>query len=131
MKMKRTQIPEIRKMLMAKQNGVCPVCKGDLTRTMAINIVIDHDHETGNVRAVMHRGCNKAEGSVLSTLRRWGKAESKTEVIKTLENLLEFWKLHKQDQTGITYYGHKTSTEKRLAVNKKRRKATAAKKEIK
>lgn len=126
-KMKQADIPKIRSMLMAKQNGVCPICGGDLTKCSASNVVIDHDHKTGFVRAALHRGCNKVEGSVLSTVSRWGKATCMDEVIGTLERLLEFWKLHSTAQTNIIYYGHKTAAEKRLAANKKRRKAAAKK----
>lgn len=127
-KFKRTELPKIRKLLIAKQLGVCPICKKDLTRVAPTNVVIDHNHTTGFVRAAMHRGCNGVEGKVLKLLTTWGKAIGMTQVIKTLENLIEFWKLHKTDQTGLIYYSHKTPTEKRLALNKRRRRRSLAKK---
>jgi len=125
MKMKQKDIPEIRKMLINKQNGICPICGKNLTRTAAINQVIDHDHKTGYVRAVVHRGCNKVEGSVINTIMRWGKAGSMTAVIETCQRLIDFWKLHSTPQTDIIYYGHKTAAEKRAAYNAKRRRARA------
>jgi hypothetical protein len=126
-KMKRTDIPQVRKMLVAKQKGICPICGKDLTRTKAVNVVIDHDHTTGVVRAALHRGCNKVEGSVLSTITRWGKASGMAAVMATLKRLLAFWELHSTPQTEWIYYNHKTAAEKRAALNKRRRKQYAAK----
>ena len=123
MKMKQSEIPQVRKMLLNKQNGICPICGKDLTRTAAINQVIDHDHSTGYVRAVVHRGCNKVEGSVLNTIQRWGKAAHITDVIGTCKRLVDFWTLHQLPQTDIVYYNYKTAAEKRAAYNAKRRRA--------
>ena len=122
-KMKQSDIPQVRQMLMNKQNGICPICGKDLTRTAAINQVIDHDHSTGYVRAVVHRGCNKVEGSVLNTIQRWGKAAHMTDVIGTCKRLVDFWTLHQLPQTDIVYYNYKTAAEKRAAYNAKRRRA--------
>jgi hypothetical protein len=126
-KMKRTDIPKVRKELINKQNGLCPICGKDLTRTKPINQVIDHDHSTGLVRAVLHRGCNKVEGSILSTVTRWGKASSRVAAIATLRRLADYWEEHTKPQTEWIYYNHKTAAEKRVALNKKRRKAYARK----
>jgi len=128
-KFKRTELSKVKKALIVKQKGVCSICGGDLTQCAAKNIVVDHDHKTGIVRAALHRGCNGLEGKVLRFLMTWGKAKNLTEVIKTLERLLAFWKLHRTPQTEWIYYNHKTATEKRLAINKKRRKAAAKKRE--
>jgi len=122
-KMKRKEIPSVRRMLLNKQNGICPICGKDLTRTKTVNQVIDHDHKTGYVRAVVHRGCNKVEGSVMKTIQRWGKATSMSEVMKTAQRLINFWELYSEAQTNIIYYNHKTAAEKRVAYNAKRRRA--------
>ena len=129
-KIKQKDIPRIRRMLIANQHGVCPICEKDLTMVKSINVVVDHDHDTGAVRAAMHRGCNRAEGIVLNALTRWGKAKSKVSVIHTLERLLSFWKYHAINRTGLIYYSHKTTTEKRVATNKKRRLAAAKKRRL-
>jgi Zn-finger nucleic acid-binding protein len=127
-KMKQSEIPKVRKMLVAKQNGVCPICGRDLTRMNPVNVVIDHCHTTGYVRAAMCRGCNKVEGSVKNLLTRWGKAKSVTDMWMTLERLVKFWKVHSTPQTDIIYYGHKTAAEKRAAYNAKRRRKANARK---
>lgn len=130
-KFKRAELPKIKKELIKKQGGICPICKGDLTRALSKNIVVDHDHKTGIVRAAIHRGCNGLEGRILRLLTTWGKATTKAKVISTLENLLDFWSLHETPQTKWIYYSHKTETEKRLALNKKRRLAAKKKREAK
>lgn len=122
-------IADVRKMLIAKQKGICPICGGDITRTMSKNVVIDHDHDTGIIRAALHKGCNGMEGKVKRLIRTWGKATDMHEVVCTLKRLLSFWELHSSAQYNIIYYGHKTATEKRLAANKKRRKTAAKKRE--
>jgi hypothetical protein len=127
-KFKRTELPIIRKELISKQNGICPVCGKDLTRTAVKNLVVDHDHSTGIVRAVLHRNCNALEGKVSRLLRTWGRAKNLLEVINTLERLIAFWKLHSTPQTEWIYYNHKTAAEKRAAYNAKRRRKANARK---
>lgn len=124
-KFKRTELPAIRKELMAKQKGICPICGKDLTRTPTKNLVVDHDHTTGVVRALLHRGCNGLEGKVLRLLTTWGKAKGVHEAMYTLERLVEFWKLHLTPQSSWIYYDHKTAAEKRAAYNANRRRKYA------
>ncbi len=118
-------------MLISKQSGICPICGKDITRTASNNVVVDHDHKTGIIRAALHRGCNGTEGKVYRVVQMWGKASTLAGVIQVLENLIKFWKKHKTPQTNLIYYSHKTPTEKRLAVNKKRRLAAKRARESK
>lgn len=122
-KIKRTELPTIKRDLIAKQNGLCPICGKDLTRCNPSNVVVDHDHTTGVIRAALHRGCNGLDGKMLRFLTTWGKAKTKLEVIGTLKRLINFWELHATPQTDIIYYNHKTAAEKRAAYNAKRRRA--------
>lgn len=46
---------EQREAIVAKQNGVCPICLGVPTD-------VDHNHATGAVRGVLCSNCNKALG---------------------------------------------------------------------
>lgn len=47
-----------KKELIEKQNGLCPICKQPNPND------VDHDHETGAVRAVLHKECNLALGNI-------------------------------------------------------------------
>lgn len=127
-KIKQSDIPQIRKILIARQRGVCPICGKDLTRTRPVNLVVDHDHQTGVIRAVLHRGCNGLDGKVLRFTKTWGKAKTLQDVIATLKRLIQFWELHITPQTEWIHFNYKTVAEKRAAYNAKRRKKYAAKK---
>ena len=128
-KFKQSELSKVKKALITRQKGVCPICGGDLTRVASGNVVVDHDHKTGVVRAALHRGCNGLEGRVLKFCMTWGKCKGPLEVIRMMGRLSDFWKLHRTPQTEWIYYSHKTPTQKRLAVNKKRRKVAAKKRE--
>jgi hypothetical protein len=128
-KFKKSELSSVKKELIKRQHGLCPICGGSLIGVASMNVVVDHDHSTGVVRAAMHRGCNGMEGKILRFLKTWGKASTQAQVVKTLERLLSFWSLHATPQTEWIYYGYKTATEKRLATNKKRRLAAKKKRE--
>lgn len=42
--------------LLAKQNGVCGLCKDETIETA--KLVVDHDHSTGQVRGLLCTSCN-------------------------------------------------------------------------
>ena len=44
----------IRKLFYDAQNGICPICDKPLTD----KISLDHDHATGEPRALLHQQCN-------------------------------------------------------------------------
>lgn len=125
------ELSSITRTIAAKQKGICPICKRTLVPISSKNTVLDHDHDTGLVRATVHRRCNGTEGKVLHVLKTWGGMASPLERIKTLENIISFWKKHQSDQHGLIYHGHKTASEKRIAIAKKRKRARAKKKEAK
>jgi len=49
--------------LYAKQNAMCPVCDRQLP-TFISSCALDHDHSTGEGRALLHRGCNVFVGMI-------------------------------------------------------------------
>ena len=49
--------PDEYKKLLAQQNGVCAICR-DPDR----GLCVDHNHKTGDVRALLCNGCNSAIG---------------------------------------------------------------------
>ena len=122
-KLTRSQLSSFKRGLLAKQGGCCPICKKPIDLSVPREGVVDHDHETGEIRGVLHRSCNSAEGKVVKAAGSWGAKSLKYEnVIPWLENLLEYLK---SEGTGLIYPTHKTEEEKRLARNAKARKRRA------
>ena len=126
-KAKRGDMPRIKKELLSKQHGACMFCGGDLTTVTSANVVVDHNHDTGIIRGVAHRGCNGVEGKVLALLKRWGKCSTKLQVIRMLRRLADFYE--REPKTEWIYPTHKTALEKKEARNKKAREARARKKQ--
>lgn len=115
-------------MIKSKQNGLCPLCKQPISLTTkghASAYVVDHDHGTGEIRGVLHRGCNGAEGKVANAVGRWtGLGMDYNKIIPWLRNLADYLE---QDGCGIMYPDHKTDEEKADAARAKRNKAAAMK----
>ena len=91
-RLKPKEVPDLRKKLLAAQNGRCPLC-GKMI--LPKDAVLDHDHDTGRCRQVLHRTCNGIEGRVLSWLRRNGQG---VKPITMLRNLLDYWMQDYEEQ---------------------------------
>lgn len=115
----KSEIPEITKELMKKQGNKCPICGQSLLIVPAKDRVLDHCHERGYVRAVLHRGCNGTEGKVRKVLSTWGRSgENELTLIKTLENLAAFWRLNLSPQTEYIHPSHLTGPQRMALANK-------------
>ena len=55
-----------------EQGGICPLCNKHIDLTEKGAAVMDHCHESGQVRGILHRSCNAAEGKVANAAGRWG-----------------------------------------------------------
>lgn len=119
----KSEVQGIRNRLKAKQGNVCAICKKAFTK--ADYPVLDHDHDTGFIRGVLHNSCNQAEGKVKSRAHMSHKGVSSAEYVIALG---EYLKLHSTPQTKVYHHEHLTDDEKRLARNAKaRRKRASAK----
>ena len=120
-KLKASEIAAVRTTMLANQGGRCALCKLPVPATEP---VLDHNHSTGLVRGVLHRGCNSLLGKVENNYRRYG--------VRSLEAFLagtaNYLGLHITDRTGLIHPTHKSEEEKRVARNAKARKARATKK---
>ena len=114
--------------LKTKQGGLCLLCKQPINLQVMGNrsdYVCDHDHETGEIRGILHRSCNAAEGKVANAAGRWGaKSMSYAALIPWLENMLTYLKM---EGTGLMYPDHKTVEEKQAAQKQKVNRAAALK----
>lgn len=112
--------------LNGKQGGLCPLCKRPINMSVQgakSDYVIDHDHTTGEIRGVLHRGCNGAEGKVANAAGRWaGLGMDIPAIAAWLANLVDYYA---QPGTGLMYPTHKTPEEKAEAAKAKRRVAAA------
>lgn len=110
---------------LAIEQVACPLCNKSFNDLLPVNIVLDHDHTNGQVRGVLCRGCNGAEGRAINAVGRWGGVGmGYVEIIAWLENLLVYLK---QEPLPFIYPTHLTEAEKKAKAALKRRQAAARK----
>jgi hypothetical protein len=103
-KLKSTAIKSYRLQQLEKQNNCCALC-GDV---IIDDAVLDHDHKTGLLRQVLHRGCNSMLGKIENNMprSRMNKDRLRTFVL----NLVGYIEtLH----TDITHPTHKVKVSKK------------------
>lgn len=106
------------------QDGKCPLCGEPIDLTIPKEGVIDHDHNTGEIRGILHRSCNAAEGKVANAAGRWGaKSMQYSAILNYLKNLIRYLE---QPGCGLIYPMHKTEDEKRDDRNRIARERRAA-----
>ena len=66
-RLRPNEVADYRKELLAIQNQMCCLCDEIIEDGKA---VLDHDHRTGHIRGVLHRGCNAMEGVVVINIAR-------------------------------------------------------------
>ena len=121
--LKPTEVAGIRQQLLKKQGGLCAVCGHKIIgRDVA---VLDHDHDTGFLRGVLHSSCNGIEGRMKSLAHRSHKGVLSADYIIGLGKYLEH---HKKPRIGAFHPSYKTEQQKKDARNAKARKVRAAKK---
>ena len=120
-----TQVKLVRVKLAAEQSNRCALCGGQLGLKAPLDPVLDHDHRTGAVRGVLHRGCNSLLGKVENNGPRYGVRD----ILAFCGGLANYLRKHMTNITGYLHPTHKTPDEKRVARNAKARKARAMKKE--
>lgn len=118
MKLKSSLVKSTRLQLLEAQGYTCAICKLPCTEDQA---VLDHNHEHGYVRAVLHRGCNAFEGKILSMAKRMGVKD----VNNFLVGMMEYHQKHAVDQTGLIHPTHFTPEEKAERRKAKAKRARA------
>lgn len=86
MRLKQSEIKKYREEQLKRQNGICPLCT---TKILKSEATLDHDHETGKIRQVLHRSCNQSEGRILS----WANRSRGTNPKQFVRKLVEYWEV--------------------------------------
>lgn len=125
-KITRGQVRPLTLKILKEQGGLCCFCAKPIDLKEKDGAILEHCHESGRVRGVAHRSCNKMEGVVYSAVGRWcvGKMDYDL-VIPALRRLADY--LEKEHYPYI-YYSHLTDEEKKLKAAAKARKARATRK---
>lgn len=122
-KLARSTMPSWKARQVKLQGGACPLCGLPIDLKIKGEGAIDHDHETGEIRGVLHRSCNAAEGKVANAAGRWGaKSMDYAVLVPWLKRLITYLE---QPGCGLVYHTHLTEDEKRLKRNADARKARA------
>lgn len=116
-----TTLPRWRAATLAAQGGACALCGEPVAAGEA---VADHDHRTGQMRGVLHRGCNAMLGHIENNRPRH-KLTSIPRLSKFLNGVVPYVYAKRLDDAPL-YPTHKTADQKRELRNKRARTARAA-----
>ena len=116
-KLKRSELPVLKQKLILKQNNSCPLCERSFDTIESSNIVIDHCHSHGYVRAALCRNCNGREGEILNRAVRGAVGGNH---IDWLQRLVDYWRTHETPQTQYIHPTHKTPAEAEAERKRKR-----------
>lgn len=116
-RIKRGQIKAITEELLRRQGGSCAICGRGMTQKDGP--VLDHDHDSGLLRDVVHRSCNAAEGKVRIKAMWAHRGVGKTNFLISLGKYLE---KHRDSPRKLLHCDFLTVKEKAvMKVLKKRR----------
>lgn len=126
-KLSRSQMRPYTMKLLKEQGGLCPLCMEPISMSLTeghkTDFALDHCHETGRIRGVLHRSCNGAEGKVANAAGRWGAKSMQSEsILAFLKRLIEYYETPLKD---YVYPTHKSAEENAEAQRVKRNKAAA------
>lgn len=106
---------------LAEQGGACALCGEACSLDEA---VADHDHTTGQLRGVLHRGCNAMLGHIENNRPRH-RLTGIARLTKFLTRVVPYLYAKRGDDTPL-YPTHRTADQKRELRNKRARAARAA-----
>lgn len=122
-RVKRTELPKVRKLLLNNQANKCAICGIKFGGKQVA--CVDHDHNAGHIRGALCRNCNRAEGKIKTLATSCKRGGTQLEWLKSLVFYLD---LHVEPQTQYLHPDHKSEDEKRETRNRKARLAYAKRK---
>lgn len=109
-RLKPSEVADYRQQLLVQQNHVCALCDELIEPGKA---VLDHDHASGHIRGVLHRGCNAMEGVIANNMARnlmtWAR----------LEQLFERLRWYQEQHQPELHPTHRTPEERRIRAKKR------------
>lgn len=105
MKLKYKEVAVYRAEQLKRQQYRCALCK-DLVLDDA---VLDHDHKTGLIRQVLHRGCNSMLGKIENNMPR-----SKMTIERLEEFAGQLIEYIKTQHTEVLHPTYKTKEERKM-----------------
>lgn len=113
MKLKYSEVKGTRERILVQQKGCCALCQHPIVD----DAVLDHDHKTGKVRQVLHRGCNAMLGKIENAMPR---NRITMERLKTFsDNLIKYLE---QEYADVVHPTYKTKEERKMKAYKKKKK---------
>lgn len=112
MKLKYKEVATLRAQKLREQENCCALC-GD---TVIDDAVLDHDHRTGRIRRVLHRGCNAMLGKIENNMARNRLTMDRLNTFA--QNLVAYMEHEYED---VVHPTHLTKEERRMKAYKKRK----------
>jgi len=93
-----------------QQTGLCALCQEIVEPGKA---VLDHDHKSGLIRGVLHRGCNSLEGHITNALPR--NLITPDRLAKIFQN----WDQYHAQPTDLLHPSHRTTEQRKIRAKKR------------
>jgi hypothetical protein len=110
-RLKTKEIKPYREQHLIKQNKCCALCGEPITD----DAVLDHDHRSGYVRGVLHRGCNSFLGKMENS-----QAMNRITASK-LQAILKNYNLYVNQHHDVLHPSYKTEEERKERTKARRR----------
>jgi hypothetical protein len=110
MRLKTNEIRDFRLKTLLAQGHNCALCNEVIAATEA---VLDHDHKTGYVRGVLHRGCNSLLGKIENSLTMNRITPDR------LKSILDNLQFYTTQHLAVLHPTHRTLEEKKLRAKKR------------
>lgn len=112
-RLKYSEIPAVRNYLLEQQNHCCGLC-GDIIEEG--KAVLDHDHRSGIIRRVLHRGCNSMLGKIENNMAR-----SEIDIFRLMKIADKVADYIQNNTTDWIHPTYKTPEERKMKAYKKKK----------